>query len=162
MRDVGKGDETMSRKRMGVVYKITNRNSKRVYVGQTMNPASRWLTHREELMKGTHHNQEMQDDYNHAVNPLTLFSFEIVEEVLITGDLKNGTWERKGKDDALDHAECRILNNCGGYKSKKTYNMIQGGRFAYRRTQERKERRKQKKNKKKKRWCPRLKEYYWA
>lgn len=48
----------------GGVYQITNQINGRVYVGSTCQFKVRWATHRRELLKGTHCNAFLQNDFN--------------------------------------------------------------------------------------------------
>ncbi len=60
------------------IYKITNKNNGKSYFGSSKNIEKRWLTHKNQLKNGIHHNIHLQrvwDKYGDDV-----FSFEVVEE----------------------------------------------------------------------------------
>ena len=60
------------------IYKITNKNNGKSYFGSSKNIETRWLTHKNQLKNGIHHNIHLQrtwDKYGEDI-----FVFEIVEE----------------------------------------------------------------------------------
>lgn len=60
------------------IYKITNKNNGKSYFGSSKNIENRWLTHKNQLKNGIHHNIHLQrtwDKYGEDI-----FVFEIVEE----------------------------------------------------------------------------------
>ena len=64
------------------IYKLTNKRTGKVYVGQTNNLARREKEHMSDLASGTHHNQRMQQDYNRGDR----FSFQVLEHIEGTRD----------------------------------------------------------------------------
>ena len=59
------------------IYKITNKQTGEVYIGQTTDIESRKNRHFKELSQGIHHNSGMQKDHDLGHT----FSFEILEEL---------------------------------------------------------------------------------
>lgn len=62
------------------IYKITNINNGKVYVGRAANIEKRWKEHKDALATGTHHSYKLQECYDALTNKDDL-RFEIVEEV---------------------------------------------------------------------------------
>lgn len=62
------------------IYKITNINNGKVYVGRAANIEKRWKEHKDALAAGTHHSYKLQECYDALTNKDDL-RFEIVEEV---------------------------------------------------------------------------------
>ena len=62
------------------IYKITNINNGKVYVGRAANIEKRWKEHKDALAAGTHHSYKLQECYDALTNKDDL-KFEIVEEV---------------------------------------------------------------------------------
>ena len=62
------------------IYKITNINNGKVYIGRSSNIEERWKEHKEALAAGTHHSYKLQECYNSLENKDDL-KFEIIEEV---------------------------------------------------------------------------------
>ena len=61
------------------VYKITNINNGKVYVGESINIEKRWDEHKEDLENNNHHNYKLQEDYNTYGEDN--FKFEVLEEI---------------------------------------------------------------------------------
>ncbi len=62
------------------IYKITNTNDDKVYIGRAANIEQRWKEHKEALAAGNHHSYKLQAAYNALENKDDL-KFEIIEEV---------------------------------------------------------------------------------
>lgn len=62
------------------IYKITNINNGKVYVGRAANIEKRWKEHKDALAAGTHHSYKLQECYDALSNKDDL-RFEIIEEV---------------------------------------------------------------------------------
>ena len=62
------------------IYKITNINDGKVYIGRAANIEKRWKEHKEALAAGTHHSYKLQECYNALANKDDL-KFEIIEKV---------------------------------------------------------------------------------
>jgi predicted GIY-YIG superfamily endonuclease len=62
------------------IYKITNVNNGKVYIGRASNIEKRWQEHKEALTAGTHHSYKLQECYNSLENKDDL-KYEIIEEV---------------------------------------------------------------------------------
>ena len=62
------------------IYKITNINNGKVYIGRASNIEKRWQEHRDNLAAGTHHSYKLQECYNALENKNDL-KYEIIEEV---------------------------------------------------------------------------------
>ena len=62
------------------IYKITNINNGRSYIGRATNIEKRWQEHKEALVAGTHHSYKLQECYNALENKEDL-KYEILEEV---------------------------------------------------------------------------------
>lgn len=46
----------------GLIYRITQQNTGKIYIGSTNNPSHRWNIHLQKLLQQTHHNKELQSD----------------------------------------------------------------------------------------------------
>lgn len=62
------------------IYKITNEDTGKVYIGESMNIDRRWKEHKEDLNNNTHTNKKLQNDWNLKFND-DLFRFEVLEEI---------------------------------------------------------------------------------
>lgn len=62
------------------IYKITNINDGKVYIGRAANIEKRWQEHKEALEAGTHHSYKLQECYDALKNKDDL-KYEIIEEV---------------------------------------------------------------------------------
>ena len=62
------------------IYKITNTNNGKVYIGRAANIEKRWKEHKEALAAGNHHSYKLQECYDTLENKDDL-KFEIIEEV---------------------------------------------------------------------------------
>lgn len=58
-----------------VIYRITCLASGRIYIGKTKKPKMRWILHRSRLKTNSHHNKQMQVDYNEYGKPSFVFDF---------------------------------------------------------------------------------------
>ena len=67
------------------IYTITNKENKKVYVGESLNITNRWKDHIEMLKKGKHYNYKLQNDYN--IYGLDSFEFKIL--ILLDNDISN-------------------------------------------------------------------------
>jgi group I intron endonuclease len=61
------------------VYAIVNRVNDKMYIGSSVNMTKRWIKHRHELRKGTHHCQPLLRSF--AKYGIDALSFEVVEFV---------------------------------------------------------------------------------
>ena len=61
------------------IYKITNQETGKIYIGKSKDIWNRWRTHEKQLRENVHHNKDMQLDYNNAIDKNNIFSYEIVE-----------------------------------------------------------------------------------
>lgn len=61
------------------IYKIVNSRNKRVYVGSASNFQRRFTEHLKALRDGTHHNQQLQNDWD--LYGEDCFTFKVVEVV---------------------------------------------------------------------------------
>lgn len=62
------------------IYKITNINNGKVYIGRAANIEKRWQEHKNALATGTHHSYKLQECYDALKNKSDL-QYEIIEEV---------------------------------------------------------------------------------
>lgn len=60
------------------IYKITNKENNRVYVGSSLKPEARCASHFGMLEDGNHHSYKLQEDYNKF--GADVFLFEILDE----------------------------------------------------------------------------------
>lgn len=60
------------------IYKITNTENGKVYIGQSIDINKRFKEHKRSLRKGEHENYRLQDDWN--VYGEDAFSFEIIQK----------------------------------------------------------------------------------
>lgn len=93
------------RPKLGGIYKITCSKSKRSYIGSSKDVFIRLNSHCIGLLKGNHHNSEMQNDFNKY--GLFSFSFQVVALSFDSATLKE-----------LEQQEINKL------KSEKIYNKI--------------------------------------
>ena len=89
---------------------MTNNRTGKVYVGQSNNLTRRKQEHMSKLSKGTHHNKQMQQDFNRGDR----FSFQVVEYV-------NGT-----RDDLNSREKSQIRNHNSFHGG---YNRTSGGDY---------------------------------
>lgn len=59
------------------VYVIRNRENGKIYIGSSVNIKDRWIRHRYQLNKGTHHNRYLNSAWNK--HGASAFEFEIIE-----------------------------------------------------------------------------------
>jgi group I intron endonuclease len=64
---------------MKAIYKITNKNDNKFYVGSAQDLQRRWRKHKESLRANRHHNKHLQNDWNKHGEEA--FRFEILEEI---------------------------------------------------------------------------------
>jgi hypothetical protein len=69
------------------IYKITNKNNKKMYVGSSINIEQRKKDHFNMLKNNKHHSKELQGSYNRTKDK-NVFKFEIIEEVKDETELK--------------------------------------------------------------------------
>lgn len=69
------------------VYKIENTKNKKIYIGSSKNIENRIKTHKRNLQKGCHHSVKLQRAWDQVSNS-NVFTFEIIEEVNDSNDLK--------------------------------------------------------------------------
>lgn len=62
------------------IYKITNINNGKSYIGRAADIEQRWQEHKEALIAGTHHSYKLQECYDALTNKDDL-KYEIIEEV---------------------------------------------------------------------------------
>lgn len=60
------------------IYKITNKQNNKIYIGSSNNIFTRWGQHCDLLVKNKHHNGGLQYDYN-CIKDISVFNFEIIE-----------------------------------------------------------------------------------
>lgn len=87
---------------VGYTYKIINKRTGRGYVGSTTNVDKRWSEHKYYLKMNTHHNMNLQADYNNCCEA----DFEI--QVTYSGPLY-----KEHEQMVLDHATEGTLYNIG-------------------------------------------------
>lgn len=80
------------------VYMILCTSVNQAYIGQSINVYSRWETHRSELVKGTHHNKDLQELYERY--GWQSLHFVVLEEC---------------KADALNHKEQEFIDRLEKY-----------------------------------------------
>lgn len=68
------------------IYKITNTNSGKVYIGSSINIEQRHKDHLYLLKSNKHHSKDLQQSYNRTKNK-AVFQFEVIEEVKDRYDL---------------------------------------------------------------------------
>jgi group I intron endonuclease len=59
------------------IYKITNKENNKIYIGKSENITRRWHEHQRVLHKGLHHSDRLQSDFNKY--GITAFMFEVIE-----------------------------------------------------------------------------------
>lgn len=64
------------------IYKIKNRITHKVYIGESINIAQRWSTHKSELRRGTHHSERLQKEWKKYGEKA--FRFSVVERFWFT------------------------------------------------------------------------------
>lgn len=60
------------------IYQLYNAATERSYIGQARDPEARWQQHLRELRKGTHINEDLQEDFNYWGEDV--FSCRVLEE----------------------------------------------------------------------------------
>ncbi len=97
------------------IYKITNTNNGKVYIGQTNNIEVRKDQHFSALLKGKHENKYMQKDYN--LTPYG-WTFEVLEECpLVLLNTQEKYWINFYRSDDAAHG----YNLTKGGGSRKRY-----------------------------------------
>ena len=92
------------------IYKIQNKVSSKVYIGQSIDIESRWYSHIKELRENKHRNEHLQNSWNKYGEEN--FIFEIVEEC---------------KEENLTKREQYWIDYYGGKESETTYNQRDAG-----------------------------------
>ena len=64
------------------IYKIKNRITHKVYIGESVDIKSRWHTHKSELRRGVHHSERLQKDWKKYGEKA--FRFSVVERFWFT------------------------------------------------------------------------------
>lgn len=64
------------------IYKIKNRITHKVYIGESVDIKSRWNTHKSELRRGVHHSERLQKDWKKYGEKA--FRFSVVERFWFT------------------------------------------------------------------------------
>jgi group I intron endonuclease len=83
------------------VYVIRNAKTGRSYVGESANIANRWAQHLYELSNNTHHNQDLQHDWNKY--PRRYFCFHVVSAM----DIYDSNRRRAIEQETIDDLEAR-------------------------------------------------------
>ena len=92
------------------IYKITNIENNKIYIGLSRNLLKRLYNHKYHLRRNTHQNDHLQKAWNkYGENS---FKFEIIEVC---------------EDDRLNEREIYWINYYGGYESDNLYNVRDGG-----------------------------------
>lgn len=92
------------------IYSIVCLKNSKIYIGQSKDIKLRWLSHKEELQKGTHQNRHLQRAWNkYGENS---FIFSIIEEC---------------NEESLTEREQYWIDYYGGINSTNTYNFRQAG-----------------------------------
>ena len=60
------------------IYKITNIENGKCYIGKSNNILRRWMEHQHKLQRGTHHSMSLQNDWNKY--GITKFTFQVICE----------------------------------------------------------------------------------
>lgn len=60
------------------IYKISNKNNGRVYIGKSKDIMQRWASHERALLKGTHHSTKLQEDFD-KYGGIEAFDFSVIE-----------------------------------------------------------------------------------
>ena len=105
------------------IYKIENKNTSKVYIGQSQDIHTRWNDHKSMLKNGTHHSKKLQMSYDLAKDE-SIFEYSILEEV-------NDEKRRKIReqyyidlyDSVSDGYNC-VNNNCSSKKKVKDMKRI--------------------------------------
>lgn len=95
------------------IYKIENKNTHKVYIGQSKDIYERWRQHKHLLENGNHHAYKLQKYYNLAKDK-SVFEYSILEEV-------------KHKEDLTDREQYymdKYNSVYDGYNSVNTYSTI--------------------------------------
>lgn len=64
------------------IYKIKNRITHKVYIGESLDIKQRWASHKSELRRGKHHSERLQKDWNKYGEKA--FRFSVVERLWFT------------------------------------------------------------------------------
>lgn len=81
------------------IYKITNTKTGESYIGKSVNIEQRIKQHQNELRKGTHHNSDLQADYNRGAR----FTYEIIKRVYDLNDLDAEERAEIARHDTFHH-----------------------------------------------------------
>ena len=100
----------MARDKICGIYQIVNDVNGKMYIGQSIDIFTRWITHKWELNANTHHNTHLQSAWNkHGEDN---FSFNILEECPV---------------ELLDDRECYYIEKFNTTDSNTGYNLVSGG-----------------------------------
>ena len=92
------------------IYKITNIDNNKVYIGQSVDIQVRWYNHKKELNRNKHGNSYLQNSWN--LHGADKFKFDIIEECEIS---------------VLDEKEIYWIKYYNSTDPKYGYNLIDGG-----------------------------------
>lgn len=92
------------------IYKITNLQNNKVYIGQSVDINFRWYTHKRNLIAGCHDNKHLQNSWNKYGQDN--FEFSIIEECT---------------EDKLTEREQYWIDYYGGLNSSDNYNVKEAG-----------------------------------
>jgi len=81
------------------IYKITNRKTDVVYIGQSTSYPKRWHLHKSDLRHNRHDNKQLQEDYNTYGEEA--FVFEVIEE--LPCDTSSGALLKKEAEQIKKH-----------------------------------------------------------
>ena len=93
------------------IYKITNKETGMVYVGQSRNIQKRWSEHKRDLRNGAHRNDKLQKAYNKY--GVKAFAFEVIEYCTIE-ELNEKETYWCNELNALDRYKGYNLGEAGG------------------------------------------------
>lgn len=70
------------------IYKITNKQNNKIYIGESEDIAHRWIEHITDLVCGEHCNSKLQTDFD--IYGIKNFEFDILQTTINT--IRNGWW----------------------------------------------------------------------
>lgn len=94
---------SMRRKKLVGIYAIKCTVNGKLYVGSSRDIAMRWNSHLVDLIQGTHHNSDLQDDFHRF--GYTAFTFSILRSVPSLAKL------RLIEQEEIDRIDRRLLYN---------------------------------------------------
>lgn len=71
------------------IYKITNKQNSKIYIGESENIPRRWIEHITDLICGEHYNSKLQTDFN--IYGIKNFKFDVLETYRINENDKNNS-----------------------------------------------------------------------